>query len=74
MTKKERQYIENMIKQHEHWRLEEEAEYRKATTQEEKDEHYDQAKLHGSAEDTLHNLLINLDNLQQTKGGKAIIW
>lgn len=62
MTARERKYIEALMEKYEHWRQEEEAAYRRAIESEEKDEHYDQAKLHGSAADALNNLLICLKN------------
>ena len=62
MTARERKYIEAMAEKYEHWRLKEATEYQKATDQEEKDEHYNQAIMHGSAADALNNLLICLDN------------
>ncbi len=62
MTVRERKYIEALAEKYEHWRQQEEAAGRRATEPEEKDEHYDQAKLHGSAADALNNLLIRLEN------------
>ena len=62
MTARERKYIEALTEKYEHWRQQEEAAYRRATGPEEKDEHYDQARLHGSAADALNNLLICLEN------------
>ena len=62
MTVRERKYIETQIVQFERWCKNEQEEARRSDDQEEKDEHYDQAKLHGSAADALNSLLICLKN------------
>lgn len=62
MTKKERNLIENKIKQFRKWAEEEEREYKKAQTREEKNDHFEQMRLNDTAANTLENLLSNLED------------
>ena len=62
MTVRERKYIETRIVQVERGCKKEEAEARRSDDQEEKDEHYYQARLHDCAANTLWNLLNDLES------------
>lgn len=62
MTVRERKYIETRIVQFERWCKNEQEEARQSDDQEEKDEHYYQARLHDCAANTLWNLLNDLES------------
>ena len=62
MTVRERKYIETRIVQFERWCKNEQAREPESEHQEEKDEHYYQARLHDCAANTLWNLLNDLES------------
>ena len=66
MTARERKYIEVQIEQFERWSKKEDAKARQSNDQEDKAEHYYQARLHNCAANTLWNLLNDLENKDYT--------